>query len=287
MSDVLGPEPAAPAELARAQAFLNRAFQRLDPVTDDAALSAACAEFVTGNARMSPARQVEVYREQFWLRHRASLAEDFPALLHFLGEDGFDAFARGYLEAHVPTDPSLRDLPKHIVPFSEGYAFPIDRELALDLVRYEFAFIDVFDGPTPEPLDAARIAAIPGDGWSTARVVLNPCVARLRLRRAAHRICYALKDETKTEPMPSTDPVEGGVRLALYRRDNVVRWTELEEPAFQLLEELHRGRSLVDACAAITADLDEAGIAAIQAKIGAWFAGWASSGFIARIDWPV
>lgn len=279
--DVLARQPKVPDELARAQVFLNRAFQSPTPIPDDPVVAAACARFVSGNDRVSPARQVEIYREQFWLRHRESLADDFPSLVHFLSEASFDAFVRAYLVAHPPSDPSLRELPKDIVAFAEGWPFvEISRSLAVDLARYEFAFIDVFDGPDPVPLDAARIAAIPPDGWSTARIVLNPCVARLRLAHAAHRISYAVKDKAE---IPSTEPVDGGVRLALYRRDNVVRFSELTEPAYLLLEELDRGRSLVDACARITEGLDEAGVGAIQGQIGAWFAAWASGGFIAEI----
>lgn len=292
-AEILARQPKAPVDLARAQTFLNRAFQSSTCIPDDPEIAAQCAEFVTGNDRLTPARQVEIYREQFWLRHRESLADDFPSLVHFLSDETFDAFVRGYLAAHPPSDPSLRELPKHLVAFTERWPFTeISPALALDLVRYEFAFIDVFDGPDPEPLDAARIAAIPADGWTTARIVLNPCVARLRLAHAAHRISYAVKDKVAppregAAEMPSISPVEGGVRIALYRKENVVRYSELTEPAYRLLEELDRGRSLVDACATITEGLDEAGIAAIQGKIGEWFAAWARGGFIARIDWPV
>lgn len=282
------PQPTPPADLVRAQTFLNNAFQRMTPITEDAELAEACREFVAGNDRLSPARQVDIYRLQYWLRHRGNLEDDFPSLARLIGADAFDAFVRAYLVAHPPSDPSLRELPKHIVPFTDAYPFEgVSPTLARDLVRYEFAFIDVFDGPDPEPLDAGRIAAIPPDGWTTARIVLNPCVARLRLTHRAHKISYGVKDKVGDAELPSLEPVEGGVRLALYRKDNVVRWSELSEPAWRVLEELDRGRSLVDACATITDGLDEAGVAAIQAQIGGWFAGWASSGFIARIDWPV
>lgn len=288
MSDPLGRQPSPPAELARAQIFLNRAFQHPTPIPEDAELAEACRAFVSGNERLTPARQVEIYREQFWLRHRGSLADDFPSLARFLGDERFDAFVRAYLAAHPPTDPSLREVPKHIVAFADAYPFDDARAGLLgDLVRYEFAFIDVFDGPDPAPLDAARIAAIPPDGWSTARIVLNPCVARMRLAHAAHRISYAVKDGATDADLPSLDAVEGGVRIALYRRENVVRWSELTEAGFQLLEELDRGRSLVDACAAITDGLDAEGVASLEPQIGEWFAAWARSGFIARIDWPV
>jgi hypothetical protein len=65
---------------------------------------------VTGNDRLSPAEQVDIYRRQFWLRHEDCLAEDFPALRAILGEPLWEAFVRDYLTEIPPTAPNLRDL---------------------------------------------------------------------------------------------------------------------------------------------------------------------------------
>ena len=59
--------------------------------------------------------------------------------------------------AALPRTPSLRDLGADIVRFAEVYpGFPTDRRgLAIDMVRYENAFVDVFDGPEYAPLNPA------------------------------------------------------------------------------------------------------------------------------------
>lgn len=276
-------EPVAPASLLRSQAFLTEVFQREHPVVGDEALSIAVGNFVTGSRTMTPAEQVDVYRHQFWLRHRSSLEEDYPGLQHIIGDEAFDVFVRAYLTAYPPKTPSLRDLGADIFRFAETYeGFPADaRALALDMIRYELAWVDVFDGPDPTPLDAQVIAAIPAEAWSSARIRLNPFVARLSLEHDVHRLRYALK-ANESAALPTRKPE--GVRLALYRARNVLHFEELTPDGFALLQALDEGVPLVPACERITAGKSDETIAELNASIGAWFSAWARFGFITGIE---
>src|SRR6186713_2831422 len=103
------------------QGFLAGVFRREEPVEGDQGLSTACAEHVSGNDRLSPAEQVDIYRRQFWMRHVDSLAEDYIALHHVLGDEAFEAFCHAYLTAHPPSVPSLRDLGADVPRFVVGY----------------------------------------------------------------------------------------------------------------------------------------------------------------------
>src|SRR6188474_2074542 len=85
----------------------------------DPEVTAAAAERVTGNARLLPVDQVEIYREQFWLRHSASLVEDFPGLGGILGQDDWERLIEEYLEAVPPVAYSLRDLGERLPAFIE------------------------------------------------------------------------------------------------------------------------------------------------------------------------
>src|SRR4051794_23791320 len=101
--------------------FLSETFRRDDPVAGDPAIAERSRVHVAGNDRVTPAEQVDIYRHQFWLRHRDSLLEDYPGLAYVLGEEGFEAFCRAYLRAHPPRTPSLRDLGADIVTFAERW----------------------------------------------------------------------------------------------------------------------------------------------------------------------
>ena len=274
----------SPASLASIQGVLTEVLQRSQPIAGDPEVEPRAATIAAGNARLSPAEQIDIYREQFWLRHRDSLREDYPALEHIMGDDAFETFARAFLVAVPPRTPSLRDLGNDIVPFAEGYAFPQGtREAAMDAVRYERAFVDAFDGPDPPPLDPAVIAAVQPEAWNDAVLVLNPCVARLHLHHRIPELHYSLAAK---EPPPPVVRIDDGHRVVLFRERNVVRFEVLGAVAFDLLELLAQGVPLVPACARLTEGKTEAEIASLQGAIGGWFAGWARAGFIARIDLP-
>lgn len=287
------------APLPEIQGFLVEAFQRSEPVIDDRALAEACAAHVSGNDRLTPAEQVDIYRRQFWLRHIDSLIEDYPGLRHVLGEDGFEAFCRGYLAAHPPHVPSLRDLGADLVAFAERYeGFAADRrELARDMARYENAFVDVFDGADPPPLDPDKLRALPEQAWETARVVLSPLLARITARYPVHTIRYAVKSgeapDLSVYGVGRADPGEaradgapGPFYIGLYRRDCVIHFEVLSAEAFQLLDALARGVPLVPACAALAADREAEAAAELEARVGAWFQQWAAWGWIIDVRMP-
>jgi hypothetical protein len=271
--------PALP-ELDEAMEYLSGAFRRLDPIGEDAEATRRARVFVTGNERLLPEEQVDIYRRQYWLRHVDSLIEDYPGMVHLLGDDGFEAFAKAYLDAHPPEHPSLRDLGHAIVPFSRGYAFPEAlREVCLDMLRYEHAFIDLFDGPEPPALTQDKLASIPEDAWDTARIVLHPLLARLEVAYPVHEIRRAAKDG---EALGAIEP--RACRLVLYRRDGLVHCDELDPTPFELLARLAAGESLVEACGALASRLDEAGQAKLEADVGRWVPAWTASKWIVDVE---
>ena len=279
-------EPVAPASMQEAQRFLEGAFMRPAPIVDDPALSTQCARFVRGNDRLTPAEQVDIYRRQFWLRHDGSLADDFPGVKHLVGDDAWDAVVRAYLAAHPPHTPSLRDLGAELGAFLDAY--PLDPSIAAiarDMVRYELAFIDVFDGANPPPLDAARIAALAPEAWEHARIELSPLVRRMRFEHPVHQLRLAVRSREDGDPAPDL-PASRQVLLALFRRDDVVHFEELEPTAFALLDAMAAGATLVQACGQVAETLTPEEAAALGPKVGEWFRRWASWGFIADVVVP-
>ncbi|MFT3773036.1 MAG: DNA-binding domain-containing protein [Minicystis sp.] len=268
----------APPELLDLQRFLAGAFRLERPIGEDAEVATTAARYVAGNDRLTPVEQADIYRRQFWLRHFDALAEDYPGLAALLGADAFDAFVTAYLTACPPRHPSLRDLGDRIVSFAEGYGgFEAEkRAAALEMVRYENAIVDVFDGAEPPPLDARKLAAMPADGWDRARIVLSPLLVRARLAYPVHTYrveARAAADESEpAPPFPAPRPV----CLALFRRELVVSFEELSPEAFTLLEALAEGAPLPRACERAAAGLDEAAAAALGAQVGAWFQQWAA-----------
>jgi hypothetical protein len=261
------------AELQRmlAAALVERDSIARAPVWVD---EAACT--IGGSARMKPAEQLDVYREQFWWRHVACVAEDYPVLLALMGQEPFEALVAEYLDAHPPTDFLLRNLGAGLAEFvAERHP---DEPLLADVARVEWAFIDAFDAADAPPLDPTAIAAIPEDAWPAARIALQPSLQRLRLAHPAHEMRNAFHRAPK-EPLARVAPAP--THLVVYRRELSLYQQPLDELSFAMLGRIAAGEPLGQAADALATESgrgDE-----VQAQIGAWFSQWAALGWISRV----
>lgn len=275
----------APPELSEVQRFLAGAFRREAPIGDDEQVAAATRVHVAGNDRLSPLEQADIYRQQFWLRHFEALREDFPGLRALIGDEAWEALMTAYLNARPPRHPSLRDLAEELPAFAASWeGFPADRrDAAIEMIRYERALVEVFDGPEPAALDAQKLGAMPPEAWDTARVMLAPLLVLLRFAHPVHRWRLAAMEAIEAGASMPPSPPREPVGLALFRRDFTVIFDELEPPAFAILEALAEGSPLPHACERAVADLNEADAAVVMAKVGGWFQQWAASRWIAGV----
>jgi hypothetical protein len=273
----------AEAELqTRLASFLRR---RRDLARDDEARSFAEAH-LTGNERLSPVEQLEIYREQFWLRHTASLVEDFPGVGGLLEQERWNRLVCDYLELEAVFSFTLRDLGERLPAFIERQAWVDERALVFDMARYEWAHVEVFDAPDVARLDPQKLGAIPEDAWGGARLVLDPALRLLRLDYPVLELRRDLiahaSDAGRAKPaLPARQPT----LVALHRRERVTVAETLEPAAFSLLEALSGGVGLAEACA-IAAGRAEVGVDAIGTRLEAWFATWAARGYVVDVTLP-
>ncbi|WP_394844655.1 DNA-binding domain-containing protein [Pendulispora brunnea] len=259
--------------LADLQAFLAQAATSARPIPDDPALAAEAELVATGNARLSPAQQVDIYREQFWFRHLASLEEDYPTLQHLLGNDGFQALCRRYLDAHPPDSFSLRDLAAKMPDFlAHTDPYRADALLA-DCARLEWAFIEAFDAADAPPFDASVLATTEEEAWERAVIVFHPSLRFLALSHPVHGFRAAIR-RGETPERPGPEPTH----CIVYRANDIVGVEVVEPMAFALLERLARGMPLGPAGEEVAA-MD----ASVEASIGAWFQAWVALGWLREV----
>jgi len=225
------------------------------------------AEHIAGSARMSPAQQLDVYREQFWLRHVKSLRDDFATLHYLLGDSAFEKLCQEYAAAHPPDHFRLRD-------FSAKMAdFVASREpLIADCARLEWALIEAFDEADAPPLDPASVVAIGEDDWPRAKIALHPS---LRLLDVAYPI-KNFREEIRKGEKPAR-PAPAPAFYGTYRRTENVFVEPIDRAAFMLLRALRSGDALGVACERAAAEED------VDAKIGEWFQRWVSLGWVTSV----
>lgn len=223
--------------------WMASALRSPSPIAASPELAARARLVASGNERVSPEEQLDIYRRQFFLRHIDCLREDYPGVEFLLGRDAFEEFCSAYLASYPPAFYSLRDLGYRMVDFSERFTGFSDarREQIIDMVHYEFQFVDLFDAAQPRLLSADTLASATPD----ATLTLSPLLRLLSYNSPVHRVRAALRENNA--PL-ADDLAAKPTRIALFRQDNQILYEELSESSFLLLSALSRGESLQSAC---------------------------------------
>ena len=257
-------------KLGDLQAMFAEALVQPASIAAEPAWAARGEKAFGGSARLAPIEQLDVYREQFWLRHVHCLAEDFPVLHALVGAAAFEALVADYLAAHPPKEFQLRHLGARLAEFLSTR----DDALLADLARVEWAYVDAFDAADAPPLDPNAVAAIPEDAWPSARLHLHPSLQLLRLSHPAHEMRAKWWDDKDARPIARVAPAQATV--AVYRHDFLLYTESIEPLAFEMLERLARGETLGAAGDALGE--------IVETKIGEWFARWAGLGWISAVS---
>jgi hypothetical protein len=232
-----------------------------------------------GQRRLDAPGQLEVYREQFWVRHLSNLGDDFPTLAWVVGATAFREMAIAYLTSHPPSTWNLQELGAKLPAFLSRHAVIGGDSLAIDACRLDWAFMEAFDAPDSDPLDLQALTTAPEDSWPNAQVELHPALRRLVLAHPAHELREAVKSGGARE-RPSTSKTH----LVVWRDPRCfLRAAPIEPLAFELLDELARGTPLGAACEAVAGAHATAEGPELASCVGAWFQHWTAAGWVSAV----
>lgn len=235
-------------------------------------------EHISGNDRLSPAEQLEIYREQFWLRHTSSLVEDFPGLGGILGQSDWERLVEQYLREVVPVSYTLRDLGEQLPSVIERATWLPHQALCLDMARLELAYIEVFDAPDTAPLLPERLASVPEERLGDAQLVVAPSVRLVSVRYPVADLRRQLRaDGDEAVAIPPERPQD----LVVYRRERGLWDMPVSSVAFAFLAALAAGKPLA-AAAELAASTPERE-AELGASIGAWLQEWTTKGLLSDV----
>ena len=267
------------SELSELQHALAQAIRHGTALDQHPAFSALATEHIAGNSRLTPVEQLEIYREQFWLRHTGSLVEDFPGLCGILGQHEWERLVEAYLSAVVADSYTLRDLGSRLADFIAGAEWLPHRNLCLDMARLELAYVEVFDAEDTLPLLPERLAAIPSDTLGDARLVVAPAVRLLSTDYPVADLRRRLRAQHDQEGDQSVAiPEKSPQKLVVYRHDLKLWDMKVSSVAFELLGALAQGLAL--GAAAESAATSPDAEAELAREIGAWLQEWTRKGLI-------
>ena len=234
-------------------------------------------EVLLPSPTMSPHERLDLYRRSYLIRLLDCLREMHPALRHLLGDELFDAFALDYLAARPPTSYTLFDLDAgfadHLAATrpDEGPAAEPWPELLIDVVRFERAFLEVYDGPGVEGQAVPTAEDVRKAAAAAAGVVVSPapCARLLRSRYPVGDYVLAVRRDGRADvPLPAP------TCLALVRRNYVVTLVPVADRSYDALAALFAGASSIQAAPVGGTD---------HGTVLRWIAAWADQGLFATI----
>src|SRR5215472_5742723 len=261
--------------------------------TDGRSMKGIAEEIIKPNDRLTSFERLEIYNRQYWFRVLAALAEDFEGLKLILGDRAFEKLSVAYLLDCPSRSFTLRNLGSRLEAWLREHPeyAPGTHEVALDMVRLEWAEIEAFDEATKPKLSESDVVTLGPD----PRFHLQPYIRLLALRYPVDEILLKIRRQqrefdiasnavsdrpARRKPALRKLPKAKSVFLAVHRAENSVYFKRLDAEAFQLLRALGEGKRLSGAVESV--DWSSAAGDNAAANVQSWFALWSSLGWFCK-----
>jgi hypothetical protein len=270
--------------------------ERMSPRTPDGRSTQEVVETVVKpNDRLSSFERLEIYNRVYWFRILSSLAEDFPGLRAIIRQHRFDKLLAAFLTECPSESFSLRNLGSRLEAWLRNHLeFAPGRErIALDMVRLEWADIDVFDSaefPAMTQEDLLQLGEDPV-------FQLQPYLRLLELEYPVDDLLLRIREDEDPENDIASNvvveiahhrrskrislPKPKKIYLAVHRQENTVYFKRLEPEAFALLQAIQQSKSLSEAIEASVSWTNKE-VNEITGQLHGWFANWSSLGWFCK-----
>ncbi|WP_437917319.1 putative DNA-binding domain-containing protein [Sorangium sp. So ce302] len=226
-----------------------------------------------GDARLSAAERMRIYRNMYWWRQIDAIQAELPKVAAVLGARFYDT-AYAYLTAHPSEDGRLECITRRFPQWARAHGDPSLRRLA-DLATLEWMRSEAFLAPDPPALAAA--SAVDPEWFSAARLELVPSLATAPLDSDAE----AQWDRAGTPPHDiSNTALDVPAVHAAWRRKFSVFHKRLDADEGAALEIVRAGGTVGEACEAFASGADPA------ARAFEVVATWFRRGWIAAVRTP-
>jgi hypothetical protein len=252
------------------------------------------AALIRPNSRLTSLERLDIYSRSYWFRLVDSLREDFPGLQAVLGSIAFERLAKAYLADCPSQSFTLRNLGSRLEdwllrnPRYAGTAV----EVALDMVRLEWAHIEAFDGGAEKALGPEDLVELEA-GF---RVGTQPYIRLLALKFPVDELRIHINLASPADGMASNTVSQSRSRrlirgvsrlrpepifLAVHRFDLTVFYRRIAPEEYNLLNALRRGQSIGEAVATALAH-SSASVEDQGSMLKSWFAAWAELGWLCQ-----
>ena len=205
------------------------------------------AAYIAGDG-LDPEARLQIYRHHVSNTITAALETTFPVVCRLVDRRFFAYAADNYLRRHPPIGPCLVEYGATFPEFLAGFPPCRGHAYLPDVARLEWAMNRAIHADDHEPLEAARLAAIPPDAVPRLSFRLHPSVSFVDSPWPIDRIWQANQDDRDGGGVG--DLAGGGVHLEVRRVGGEATMRVVSKPRFAFRQALHEGLPLDEAASA-------------------------------------
>ncbi len=202
-------------------------------------------EDVIGSEALDARARLAIYADAYRLRLLETLATDYSALRAFLGEEGFEALGRVYIEQHPSRSTTLRDYGAGLAAFLRAVSPWCAEPLLAELAAFDWALTTAFDAPDAPVVTAEELSAIDPERWPALTFTLHPSVIRLDLEWNAPAIWKAAEEK---QALPAPAKAEHPLGWVVWRQNLQTFFRSLCVDEAFALDAARRGASFAEIC---------------------------------------
>ena len=148
--------------------------------TDGRRMEDVVSEFIKPNDRLTAFERLEIYTRSYWFRILDCFYDDYPGLRAVIGPRTFIKLAEAYIAKYPSASFTLRNLGSRVEKFlrEEPHWAGKNFDLAMDIVRFEWAQVVAFDDAVMKPLHVDELL---GADPSKLQLGLQPYISVLEL----------------------------------------------------------------------------------------------------------
>lgn len=184
--------------------------------------------------------RLTVYRNGYHVRLQEALANDFPALLAYMGDACFGKIMTAYILDHPPISPSLRQLGRDLCTWLKNRNYPV---VWSEIAALEWAVLNAFDALDADLLSIDQLSQVPANRWKALRLRLHPSVSLLSASYNVHDLWNTVIKYKKKSPVTEVNDY-----LVVWRLNDRPKVQSISQACYELLRSWKQKKTFGNAC---------------------------------------
>jgi hypothetical protein len=197
------------------------------------------------DAKLSPKRQLDIYRNNVFGCLTSALKMAYPVVLKLVGVDFFEHLADEFIRKTPSKSGNLHFFGGELPEFIAELLAANSLIYLPDMAKLEWACHEVFFAEDHPPLQSERLAVVPEDRHESLKFHLHPATRLISSQFPIHQIWETNQEGFTGDPAVNLD--RGGVFLLIRRNDYQAVLQPLTEGEWRFLNSFQAGDNISQA----------------------------------------